>query len=91
MDVGDTMGDLSLRVALDLTSIEGGLWNLLFDPSNADCPGSSAVSVTRTGADTWEIEAGPSDVACLGELAGGGDLIFSGRYHMPFKITVQKK
>ncbi len=91
MVIDEVRGDLRLRVAFNLGSVGLGLWNLLFDPFNADCPGSSTITVTRTGADTWVIEAGPSDVACLGELAGGGDLIFSGRYHMPFKILVQKK
>ncbi len=91
MGVGDTRGDLRLRVPFNLESVGLGLWDLFFDPFNADCPGSSSVSVTRTDADTWEIGAGQTDVACLGELARGGELIFSGRYDMPFKITVQKK
>ena len=91
MVIDEVRGDLRLRVAFNLGSVGLGLWNLLFDPFNADCPGSSTITVTRTGADTWVIEAGPSDVACLGELVGGGDLIFSGRYQMPFKILVQKK
>ena len=92
LDPDETTGNLRLRVAINLTSVDGGLWNLLFDPFNAECPGSSSVTVKRVGdADAWEIEAGPTQVACLGELAGGGELIVRGRYHMPFKIMLQKK
>ena len=76
-----------------------GEWRLFFDPSNMKCQGSSTITVTRTGAetdpatglDTWEIEAGENDVACLAKQAGGGVLEFSGLYRMSFKITVQKK
>ena len=76
-----------------------GEWRLFFYPSNMKCQGSSTITVTRTGAetdpatglDTWEIEAGENDVACLGKVAGGRVLEFSGFYHMPFKMTVRKK
>ncbi len=89
----DEMSSLSLRMGIDLTSIGGGVWTLFFDPSNTKCPGSSTVSVTRTGDDTWEIEAGPSPnaLACLARLAKGNKFEFKGLYRMPFKITVQKK
>ncbi len=90
-DFTGTRGDLRLRVPFDLTSIEGGLWSLFFDSSIMDCPGSSSIGVTRTNVDTWVIEAGQGAVACLARLAGGGELIFSGLYIMPFKITVQEK
>lgn len=77
-----------------------GEWRLFFDPSNMKCQGSSTITVTRTGAetdpatglDTWEIEAGENDVACLAKVVGGRVFLeFSGLYRMPFKITVQKK
>ena len=85
--VGD---DLSLTIALDLTSAEGRLWQLFFDPSDDRCPGSTYITVRRIDVDTWEIEAELTDVVCLAELAGGGEFIFSGLYHMPFKITLQE-
>jgi len=92
MAVNDTRFDLSLRVAF---SVGGGIWHLFFGPPNvfvnSDCPGSSNIDVTRTGADTWVIEAGPNAVACLLEEIAPSDLILSGQYVMPFKMTVQKK
>ena len=90
MLVGAVRDDLSLTIALDLTSAEGRLWQLFFDPSDDRCPGSTYITVRRIDADTWEIEAGPNDFACLAEIAGGAEFIFSGLNHMPFKITVQK-
>jgi len=76
-----------------------GEWRLFFDPSKMKCQGSSTITVTRTGAetdpatglDTWEIEAGENDVACLAKQASGGVVEFRGLYHIPFKITVQTK
>ena len=90
MVLGEVRDDLSMRFPFNLSEVGGGLWLLFFDPSNADCPGSSNITVRRIDIDTWEIEAGLTDVACLAEQVGV-DLIFSGLYHMPFKITVQKK
>lgn len=89
MFVGEVRDDLRLILTLNLDSVENGLWQIFFDPFNADCSGSTFVTVERIDIDTWEIEAGPDDVACLREQAGGGEHIFSGLYHMPFKITVQ--
>ena len=91
MFVDEVRDDLSLRVALDLTSVGGGVWSLFFDPLDDRCPGSTNITVRRIAADTWEIEAGTDDVACLVEVVGGGEFLFSGRYHMPFKITVKRK
>ena len=92
MAVNDTRFDLSLRVAF---SVGGGIWHLFFGPHNvvvnSDCPGSSKIDVTRTGADTWVIGAGQNAVACLLEEIAPSDLILSGQYFMPFQITVQKK
>lgn len=90
MFVGEVRDDLTLGMALDLTSVDLGVWELFFDPSNARCSGSNYISVTRVDADTWEIEAGIDDVVCLAKLGGGGEFIFSGLYRMPFKIIVQK-
>ena len=89
MLVGEVRDDLRLIMSLNLDSVENGLWQIFFDPSNANCSGSTFVTVERISADSWEIEAGTDDVACLTEQAGGGEKIFSGLYHMPFKITVQ--
>ena len=89
MFVGQVRDDLSLILALNLNSEDLGLWQLFFDPSDARCSGSTYITVRRIDTDTWGIEAGPDDVACLMEQSGGGEHIFSGLYHMPFKITVQ--
>ena len=91
MLVGEVRDDLRLIMTLNLDSVENGLWQVFFDPSNADCPGSTYVTVERINVDTWEIEAGPDDVACLREQSGGGEHIFSGLYHMPFQIMLKKK
>ena len=89
MLVGDVRHDLTLIMGFDLRSVDLGIWRLFFDPSNDRCEGSTNITVRRVAADTWEIEAGPDDVACLVEVVGGGEFIFSGSYHMLFKITVQ--
>ena len=90
MFVGEVRDDLRMVMALDLTLVGFGGWQLFFDPTNARCAGSTYLTVMRIDADTWEIEAGLSDVVCLAKLGGGGEFIFSGLYRMPFKITVQK-
>jgi len=90
MFVGEVRDDLSLRVTINLDSVGGGLWLLFFDPSSPNGSGSTYITVARIDTDTWEIEAGIDDVATLAKQASAGELIFSGRYRMPFKITVQK-
>ncbi len=87
MAVGDVSEFLSLVVTLDLNSVDLGLWQLFFGP--VKCEDSTNITVRRIDADSWEIEAGLDDIACLAENVGGGELMFSGLYHMPFKITVQ--
>ena len=88
MAVGEVRGDLSMVVTL---LPEGdGSWLLYFNPSSPNGSGSTYITVARIDADTWEIEAGLDDVATLARQSSGGQLIFSGRYRMPFKITVQK-
>ena len=89
MLVGEVRDDVRLIMSLNLNSVGGGGWRLFFDPSFPNGSGSTYVTVTRIDADTWEIEAGLTDVVGLAEQSGGGELIFSGLYHMPFKITVQ--
>ena len=91
MLVGEVRDDLSLIMGLNLDSVENGLWRIFFDPLNDRCEGSTFITVRRVAADTWEIEAGLTDVACLVEVVGGGEFIFSGSYHMPFKITIKIK
>jgi len=89
MGVPSSLGDLRLLMSFNLDSIGGGDWRLVFNPGDPDCSGSSLVTIRRTGADTWEIEASPSHVACLKRQEGGGEFTFSGLYEMPFKITMQ--
>ena len=91
MFVGQVRDDLRLILMLDLDSVEKGQWQIFFDPFNANCSESTFVTVERISVDTWEIEAGLDDVACLKEQAGGGEMIFSGLYHMPFKFTIKIK
>ncbi len=89
--VGEFRDDLGLALGFDLNSIDGGLWSLRFNRDFADCPdfpASSPVTVTRIDDVTYEIEADPDDLACLGRLEGGGHFIFKGLYRMPFLITV---
>lgn len=90
MFVGEVRHDLGLLMTL---KPEGsGSRRLFFDPLDDRCSGSSYITVRRIDTDTWEIEAGPDDVACLANQTGTGKdkLVFSGLYHMPFKIIVQK-
>ncbi len=91
MSVGETRDDLNLKIAIDLSNSGEGVWQLFFDPSDARCIGSSTITVTRMDADTWAIEAGLNDVACLAKQGGGGEFLFSGLYRMPFKVIVQRK
>ena len=65
------------------------------DPSNDLCPDSSLITIRRIdddmgGPKIWEIEAGPTDILCLGNPEGGGVLIPRGLYRMPFLMTVQE-
>ena len=88
MAVGEVSEELSLYGTFDPSEVSQAL-RFFFDPSDDSCPGSTTITVRHTGPDTWEIEAGPDDVACLRE--GGHDSIQRGLYHMPFKFTVQTK
>ncbi len=98
MGMDETSDGLTLKMSFKPVDSDFA-WKLFFDPSNLDCPPlgslsvSSFVSVIRTDADTWEIEAGQDAVACLERRkeTRGSDFIFKGLYHMPFKILVQKK
>ena len=78
-----------MNLNIDLTKTGGGYWTLRWalDFENCPDPGSLPVTVTRTAADTWEIEAFPDDLACLGEIVGG-KWEFRGFYSMPFLMTV---
>ena len=62
-------------------------WGLAFGGVKTvkECKGVSLVLATRTAQDTWEIEAGLTDLACLTAVTGEE---FRGRYRMPFLITV---
>ncbi len=83
--------DFELLVGFDLESIGEGFWRLDFRPNDIkDCEGSSSsISVTRTTDVTWVIEAGPTKIACLLQPGEKVNILkFSGRYFMPFKITL---
>ena len=88
MAVDEIRDDLSLSGTFD-PGVESRALRFFFDPLEPSCLDSTFVTVTRTGLDTWEIEAEPEDVACLRE--GGHDAIQRGLYHMPFKMTLQSK
>jgi len=92
MALGDSGArwNLRLRVELNLFSEGQGLLSLFFDPGNMDCQNSTTIKVRRTALDTWVIEAGQDDVACLTGFDGSGDIPL-GRYHMPFLMEVQTK
>lgn len=66
------------------------LWTVRFDP--ALHPGSSLLTVTRTGVNTWTIEASATDVAGLTSATTSGKAVKvnEGYYRLPFKITVTK-
>ncbi len=85
--VVDDPSRLSMSVDMDLGK-EVGIWRLFFDPLREDCQGNN-IGVTRDNADTWVIEAGQNDFACLGEQVGANEFISRGLYSMPFKITVE--
>ena len=94
----ETRTDLRLALNLDLDLVGGGVWVLVFDNDGFGiCPKgigkNSDINVKRIGsADEWEIEATSLDVACLVKNDQGAmDLIFSGLYKMPFKMTVVKQ
>ena len=55
-------------------------------------PGSSNVTVTRTGTNTWVVEARPTDVAELvsATTSGKQTLVNEGFYSMPFQMTVSR-
>lgn len=86
MAVGEFREDLSLRVVF---SVEGDRWELVFAPSR--CSDSTTIDITRAGEnlDTWVIQAGPLDVACLLKRGNGHSVTFHGLYLMPFMITVE--
>ena len=87
-----TSRPLNMSVGMDLNIINQGIWRLFFYyTSFADCPGGTTIGVTRTSADTWEIEAGTYAVACLAQQVGAQGYIFKGLYSMPFLMYVQKK
>lgn len=57
-------------------------------------PGTSYVTVTRTDANAWTIEAGPDAVAALESQStktGQAPKILEGYFSMPFKITVTRQ
>ena len=66
------------------------------DPDNV-CfgSGSGQLLVRHPDADTWEIEASTTNLACLRSRASkpGGDssIEFHGTYDMPFKLTLTRK
>ena len=89
---GSSRGDLRVSMAINLTNLNGidlGGWRVIFNDDDADCEGSSNISITRASSgNEWEIEAGTTVYACLKRTTGGGSFEFAGLYRMPFKITV---
>jgi hypothetical protein len=61
------------------------IWFLRFAP--AICADTDPVTITRVDADTWEIVASESDVACLER---GQAHIPKGHYNMPFGMTLKR-
>jgi len=67
-------------------------WFIRFDPTQYD--DTSNVLVTRISADTWEIEAAPSDIGKLlrvQTVRGKTVLTDHGNFFLPFKLTVTLK
>ena len=66
------------------------LWTVRFAPANY--PGSSWLTVTRVGSNTWTIEATTADVATLESATTAGKTVkvHEGFYRLPFKITVTR-
>lgn len=64
------------------------LWTVRFN--SALFPGSTDVTVTRTAANAWVVEASASDVAELvsANIRGKAGTLNEGYYAMPFKMTV---
>ncbi|MEE8257740.1 MAG: hypothetical protein V3R60_07620, partial [Acidobacteriota bacterium] len=85
MTVGVSKDDLQLLLPFRK---DGNPWIIQFNPTNGECDDSSGVSLTRTAADTWVIEASHTASACLHLKVGGRTRIFKGRYRMPFKVTL---
>lgn len=86
--------DMGLILRLDLFPEDEVLW--IFFTGNMSCPEGSPVKVTRgvdlQAPDTWEIEAGPLSRACLVRTLGSPtNNVFSGLYHLPFAMTVERK
>lgn len=65
-------------------------WTVRFNP--AQYPGTTYLTVTRPGLNTWTIEATAADVAQLesAPMSGKNVKVNEGFYRMPFKITVTK-
>jgi len=93
IEAGNSRGDLRVSMAINLTNLNGidlGGWRVVFNDDDADCEGSDNISITRAiSGNEWEIEAGPTDYACLKRTTGGGSFEFNGLYRMPFKIRVE--
>jgi hypothetical protein len=87
MAVGESVGS---RLAVNFT-YGGQQWFVRFEP--AQYPDTTNVVVTRTSDDTWEIEAGPNDIAKLlsWPLKGRPKTTEHGNFHLPFKLAVTKQ
>lgn len=82
----------SVRSRLAINFTYGGQnWFIRFDP--AQYPDTSNVLVTRTADDTWEIKAGPDDIAKLLSMPIKGRPVTTehGNFFLPFKLVVTKK
>ena len=87
MGTDETSPELRLYGSIKPKAEENFSYRYSFDPLDDRCPGSTSITVTRTGPDTWVIEAGAQDVLCLRQ--GAHTAVQRGLYHMPFKMTLQ--
>ena len=87
MAIDESTHSLQLYGSIKPRADDNFSYRYSFDPLDDRCPDSTFITVTRTGPDTWVIEAGSNDVMCLRE--GGRTAVQRGLYNMPFKMTLQ--
>ena len=87
--------DLLFARLVDLDDGEEEVWWVTFRSAPpAVCPAGSSgpVLAERTGANTWVITAGSTNIGCLHSMAprpnGDGSEEFHGAYIMPFRLTI---
>lgn len=96
LSVGQEIADLRWRMVFRAVDPEDGVekdWVLVFrfDSDLAFCSGASDLAARHPDADTWEIEADATDVACLHAGPRPKQREFHGLYHMPFLLRSVRK